>query len=244
MKGAVAAGHELTAKAATEILQDGGNAFDAVIAAHLAACVSEPILSSLGGGGFLMAKPNAAKPVLYDFFVQTPMQKAGNQALDFYPIQADFGDTGQTFHIGSASMATPGTVKGIFAIHQDLCSLPMKRIAEPAIRLAREGVTVNEFQSSVLDIIEPIYKSNREVREMFKSSIEPGKLHRPGDHFQNNEFANLLEALAEEGEELFYKGEFAEKVAQICRENGGLLTKEDFNLYQVIKRDATERNVP
>lgn len=237
MKGAVAAGHKLTAKAATEILQDGGNAFDAVIAAHLAACVAEPVLSSLGGGGFLMTKPSNDKPVLYDFFVQTPIQEAGEQELDFYPIQADFGETGQTFHIGSASMATPGTVKGIFAIHQDLCSLPIKRIAEPAIRLAREGVTVNEFQSSVFDIIEPIYISNREVRKMYNSSIEPGKLHRPGDHFQNSEFANLLEALTEEGEELFYKGDFAEKVAQVCRENGGLLTKEDFKNYQVIKRE-------
>lgn len=237
MKGAVAAGHKLTAKTATEILQDGGNAFDAVIAAHLAACVAEPVLSSLGGGGFLMAKPSNGKPVLYDFFAQTPIQEAGGQELDFYPIQADFGETGQTFHIGSASMATPGTVKGIFAIHRDLCTLPIKRLAEPAIRLARDGVSVNEFQSSVFDIIEPIYNSNREVRELFKSKIEPGKLHRPGDHFQNREFVDFLEALADEGEELFYKGEFAEKVAQICRENGGLLTKEDFKQYEVVKRE-------
>ena len=237
MKGAVAAGHELTAKAATEILQDGGNAFDAVIAAHLAACVAEPVLSSLGGGGFLMAKTSNGQPVLYDFFVQTPIHKAGEQELDFYPIRADFGETGQTFHIGSASMATPGTVKGIFAIHRDLCSLPMNRLAEPAIRLAREGVPVNEFQSSILDIIEPIFRSNREVRELYKSNIEPGMLQRPGDHFQNSEFADLLEALADEGDELFYQGECAEKITRLCGENGGLLRKEDLSEYQVIKRE-------
>lgn len=237
MKGVVAAGHKLTAKAAVEILQDGGNAFDAVISAYLAACVTEPVLSSLGGGGFLMAKPSNAKSVLYDFFVQTPIQEAGGRELDFYPIQADFGEAGQTFHIGCASMATPGTVKGIFAIHRDHCTLPMKRLAEPAIRLAREGVTVNEFQSSVFDIIEPIYKSNGKVREFFKSNIESGKLLRPGDHFNNSEFGDLLEAMADEGEELFYKGDFAEKVTQFCRENGGLLTMEDFENYQVIKRE-------
>lgn len=242
MKGAIAAGHEQSASAAAEILQEGGNAFDAVIAAHLAACVAEPVLSSLGGGGFLMAKLPEAKPVLYDFFVQTPIRKEHGKKLDFYPIEADFGEAGQTFHIGSASMATPGTVKGIFAIYRDLCTMPLKRLAEPALRLAREGVTVNEFQSSVFDIIEPIFRSNREVRELYKSAIDPGMLPRPGDRFQNHEFANLLEALALEGEELFYQGEFAEKTARICRESGGLLTKKDFSDYRVIKREPLKES--
>ncbi len=242
MKGAVAAGHELTANAAIEILQDGGNAFDAVIAAHLAACVTEPVLSSLGGGGFLMANPSNGKPILYDFFVQTPIQEVKGFDPDFYPIRADFGETGQTFYIGMASMATPGTVKGVFAIHRDLCTLPMNRIAEPAIRLAREGVPVNEFQSSVLDIIEPIYRSNSDVQQKFKSSSKPKMLLRPGDHFQNSEFAGLLEILAEEGDSSFYQGEFAEKVAQICRENGGLLTTDDFKNYKVVKREPLKES--
>jgi gamma-glutamyltranspeptidase / glutathione hydrolase len=68
MIGAVAAGHPETAKAAEEMLRAGGNAFDAVLSAHLAACVAEPVLSSLGGGGFLLAKKSNGDQVLYDFF--------------------------------------------------------------------------------------------------------------------------------------------------------------------------------
>ncbi|MDH5411013.1 MAG: gamma-glutamyltransferase, partial [Alphaproteobacteria bacterium] len=72
MKGVIAAGDAETAAAAAEMLADGGNAFDAVLAALCVAPVSEPVLASLAGGGFLLARPADGKPVLYDFFCQTP----------------------------------------------------------------------------------------------------------------------------------------------------------------------------
>ncbi len=72
IKGVIAAGHELTVQAAEETLRDGGNAFDAVLAAHFAACVVEPVLASLGGGGFLLAQKPGSHPLVYDFFVHTP----------------------------------------------------------------------------------------------------------------------------------------------------------------------------
>ena len=78
-KGVIAAGHPETAAAATAILAEGGNAFDAVLAAVYTACTVEPVLSSLGGGGFLLARSaeeGAGNPVLYDFFTQTPKQRA------------------------------------------------------------------------------------------------------------------------------------------------------------------------
>jgi gamma-glutamyltranspeptidase / glutathione hydrolase len=74
--GVIAAGHERTVRVAADILKSGGNAFDAVVAAHLAACVTEPVLSSPGGGGFLMARTPDARQTLYDFFVHTPAQTA------------------------------------------------------------------------------------------------------------------------------------------------------------------------
>ena len=117
-KGAVAAGHLKTAEAAKLILEAGGNAFDAALAALCAACVVEPVLTSLGGGGFLLARRNSGETGLFDFFVQTPGRKRPVDQIDFHPIVADFGTAQQEFHIGSGSIATPGTVRGLFDVHR------------------------------------------------------------------------------------------------------------------------------
>ncbi|MGI9386911.1 MAG: gamma-glutamyltransferase, partial [Methyloligellaceae bacterium] len=91
-KGVVAAGHEETARVAADTLRDGGNAIDAAVAGMFAACVCEPVLASLGGGGFAMVRPAGAEsPVLYDFFAQTPWQKRVAAEVDFREIVADFG---------------------------------------------------------------------------------------------------------------------------------------------------------
>ncbi|MFQ6018029.1 MAG: gamma-glutamyltransferase, partial [Kiloniellaceae bacterium] len=137
-RGAIACGHPATAAAAEEILAEGGNAFDAALAALCAACVAEPVFCSLGGGGFLLARPAAGEAVLYDFFVQTPRRRGPAREVDFYPILADFGTATQEFHIGLGAIAIPGVIKGLFAVQKDLASLPIKRLVEPAVRVARD----------------------------------------------------------------------------------------------------------
>ena len=82
--GAVACGHEVTASAAEAVLRDGGNAFDAIIAAFLTSCVVEPVLASLGGGGFLLAHTADRRNLVYDFFAHTPMRPLPKAELDFY----------------------------------------------------------------------------------------------------------------------------------------------------------------
>ncbi len=235
--GAIAAGHPETAKAAEQILLDGGNAFDAVIAAQLAALVAEPVLTSLGGGGFMLAETASGSQTLYDFFVQTPIHKKDPSRLSFSPIMADFGDAEQEFHIGPGSIAVPGMVKGLFDIHRDLCTLPMRRLAEPAIELARKGVEMNSFQSGIFDIVKPIYFDSPEPKRIFQSSKEAGQLIREGEVLKQPELAELLEQLIIDGEQLFYEGEIAEKISRICREDGGHLTKDDFKDYRIIKRE-------
>ena len=156
-RGVVAAGHELTVRAAEIMFRTGGNAFDAILAAHLAACTAEPVLASLGGGGFMIAKPDGGEPVVYDFFVQTRPRKRPASELSFRPILANFGTAQQQFHIGQGTIATPGSVKGIFQIHRDLGSLPITEIAAPAIQYARDGVTLNPTQAYVFRITRPIF---------------------------------------------------------------------------------------
>ena len=234
-KGIVAAGHENTAEAAAEILSDGGNAYDAVIAALVASCVPETVLASLGGGGFLMAK-RADDPVprLYDFFAQTPRNKnAATDSLDFYGIEADFGPAIQEFHIGAASAAVPGVIPGIIHIHRELCSLPLQRIFEPAVRLAREGVSVTEFHAYLFTIIAPILTATEKSRNYF---CKDGRLLEAGDLFRNPELANTLEQLEKEGLEFFTHGDLGQTIAAQSDNGKGHLTLADLQDYQVIER--------
>jgi gamma-glutamyltranspeptidase/glutathione hydrolase len=197
------------------------------------------VLSSLGGGGFLMASPVGLKsktPILYDFFTQTPKQKNHNRILDFHPIIADFGEATQEFHIGLASVATPGMVKGIFKVHRDLCSMPMKRIIEPALATARKGFTVNRLQAYLFQVVGPIYMNSIDSRSIFSSHENPEVIMGEGEIMTNPEFANTLEFLAKDGEDFFYRGEFASAVADICSEGGGFLNRDDFESYRVRKR--------
>ncbi|MCW9045753.1 MAG: gamma-glutamyltransferase [Alphaproteobacteria bacterium] len=235
-KGCVSAGHSATAEAAQIILQEGGNAFDAALAALCASCVAEPVLSSLGGGGFLLARKASQAPVLYDFFSQIPKVRRPKDEVDFFPILADFGEAQQEFHAGKASIATPGVAKGVFEVHADLGSMPLSEIVQPATKLAREGVRVNRFQAYIFEIVGGIYKSNETCRKIYQSQKNPGELVGEGDLFALPDFANTLEALAQEGADLFYQGEIARKLSDDCAANGGHLTLADMEAYQVERR--------
>ncbi len=241
-KGAIAAGHPETAAAAAAILDAGGNAFDAVLAALYAACIAEPVLASLGGGGFLMARPAGGAPLIYDFFAHTPKTRPAAADADFHPIVADFGTVQQEFHIGMGSMAVPGAVKGIFQVHQDLGTIPMARIVEPAIDLARRGVTINRLQAYIFQIVGKIYTANEAGRAIFGSSQDARRTIGEGETFFLHGFAETLESLAREGDDLFYLGELGRRIAADCRDGGGVITAEDLAAYDVVKRQPLARD--
>ncbi len=235
-RGVIAAGHPETARAAAQILEDGGNAFDAVLAGLCTACIAEPVLASLGGGGFLMARPAGRDPVVYDFFPQTPLKPLGAAEIDLHPVLADFGTAQQEFHVGMGAIATPGMVKGLFRVHRDLASLPMTRIVEHAAGLAREGCPVNAMQASILEIVAPIFTANAACRAAFGSSVRSGRPMTADEDLVLPDFADTLEALCREGEVLFYRGGLAEKLVADCRSGGGQLTRADLERYEVALR--------
>jgi len=240
-KGVIAAGHELTVRVAEDILKSGGNAFDAVVAAHLAAFVTEPVLASPAGGGFLLAQTPDQSQILYDFFVHTPRRRRDSGAfgesgeIEFYPISADFGETVQEFHIGMGSVATPGTIKGLFEIHRDLCRMPMKRLVEPAIALAREGVVMNHFQADILDIVQAIFLASEESLRIYGKTGK-NQLKVEGDTLLQPDMADFLEVLAIEGDDFFYRGEIAAMVDRMSHLQGGHITRDDFDSYEVKRR--------
>ena len=129
-KGIVCAGHEKTADAAIEIFKEGGNAFDAGLAAFIASLVSEPCMSSLGGGGFLIACDKRGQKKLIDFFCQTPRIKKPANEVEFFPIQVNFGTITEDFHVGMGSVCVPGTPAGIFSFHESFCTIPLDILAQ------------------------------------------------------------------------------------------------------------------
>ncbi|MDP2699631.1 gamma-glutamyltransferase family protein [Thalassospira sp.] len=241
-KGAIAAGHPVTAQAAADILAAGGNAFDAVIAALWAATVAEPVLASLGGGGFLMARPAGQPPRLYDFFAETPLAKKPAEVLEFSSCMATFsGGVTQEFHGGYGAVATPGMVAGMFAIHRDLGRMPMFDLAQPAILAARHGVTIDAFQAYVMTIIQPLLALSDESRAAFGapgkqdkdsfSTLAEGVLH------QQPQLAETITVLAQSGADGFYHGDIGKELVHACREQGGYLTADDLAAYRVLVRD-------
>ena len=230
-RGIVAAGHALTAEAAGEALRAGGNAFDAALAALCAACACEPALASFGGGGFLLALPAAGRPRLYDFFVQTPRRRLPADAVEFKPVVVDFGPARQEFHIGRGTVAVPGVVRGLFDVHRDLCTLPAADLVAPACALLRDGVEMTALQAHFLHLLRPILCATPEALALYSSPRGGGALLEAGERLRNPDLANLLEMMAVEGDDVFYRGAVARALAEDMR-GGGLVGLDDLAGYR------------
>ncbi|MDH3712412.1 MAG: gamma-glutamyltransferase [Gammaproteobacteria bacterium] len=234
-KGAVAAGHPLTAETACTVLREGGNAFDAALAALCSACLAEPVLASLGGGGFLLAASPDHGDRVYDFFVHTPRRRRVPDELDFYPVTVDFGTATQEFHIGNGAIATPGVVRGMFAVHADLGHMPMGDIVAQAVTAAREGVALNALQAYILSVVAPIYTATDSACGVYTRDGDAASLLCEGDKVRSPDWADMLESLAREGDRLFYEGELAQLIIE-QNHAGGQLSADDLRAYTVQRR--------
>lgn len=230
---AVAAGHEETVKAASDILKAGGNAFDAAIAAYIVSWIAEPVMAGAAGGAFANLRTKEGDTFLLDFFCQTPKQKKLAQAVDFFPVEVDFGTATEVFHVGKGSSAVPGSVAGVFALHERLGSMPMRALVQHAIELGKNGVLVNDFQYLDFQLLEAILRLDPKADSIF---FENEILKKPGQKMAMPQFADFLDYLWREGKDAFYKGEIAQKVAADYQNGGGYLTMDDFENYEVVWR--------
>ncbi|MCI5160950.1 MAG: gamma-glutamyltransferase [Candidatus Electrothrix sp. AX5] len=233
-KAVVAAGHEAVAEAAALILEAGGNAFDAVVAAGFAGAVAEPMLTSLGGGGFALTRTADHQEIFFDFFVDTPGLGLESSKLEphFYPIDVDFSGSTQEFNIGLGSAAVPGTLKGLLHMHERLGCMPLQDVVEPAVKLA-QGHELNQVQAYFIKILRPILEISETGAEMYEPG---GRLIQVGETLSNPELADFLRHLPEEKDNNFYAGDIAARIDQDMRTGGGLLTAQDFAAYRVIER--------
>jgi gamma-glutamyltranspeptidase/glutathione hydrolase len=230
---AVASGHPATTAAAVEVLAAGGNAIDACVAGGFAAAVAEPTLTSLGGGGFLLARTARGEEVLFDFFVDTPGLGAPRPSgpLDFEEVVVRFSGADQAFHVGLGSVAVPGCLPGWLHAHRRLGRLPLEDVTVPARRLADAGVEVNQQQAYLLRILEPILTRTPDAAAI----VAPGgHLLAAGDRLVNPELAGFLGSLDERG---FAVPELASAVGAAMADGGGLLTATDLAAYAVVERE-------
>jgi gamma-glutamyltranspeptidase/glutathione hydrolase len=234
--GLVAAGHEAAADAAARVLGAGGNAFDAIVASGFASTVCEPGFTSLGGGGFLLARSPGHDDVLVDFFVDTPGRGLGEGAPEpvFEEVVVNFAAAEQRFHCGPGSVAVPGVLAGLLHVHQRWGRLALAEVVAPAVALGRHGVAVTPNQATDFSLLAPILARTEASRAIF---YPRGVLLGEGDVLRNPDLAEFLHALGRDPSGTFYAGPLAERLVAQLRAGGGLLTIEDLAAYRVIERE-------
>lgn len=232
--GAVAAGNADTAAAASGVLRAGGNAVDAAVAAGFASAVTEPALSSLGGGGFLLAAPADGPERLLDFFVDAPGRgRAADRLLpSFLPVTLRFAGADQVFHAGWGSVAVPGCLDGYLHAARTLGRLPLAQLVAPAAALARHGTVVDPASAQLLGLLAEILTLTPEGRGVFAPR---GRLLRAGDRMRNRALADLLDDVGRGT--VSGVASLAGPLQEAADRAGGLLTADDLAAYSVLERE-------
>jgi gamma-glutamyltranspeptidase / glutathione hydrolase len=224
VRGAVAAGHPLTAQAGADVLAAGGNAVDACVAAAFVSWVCESMLTGPGGGCFVVVHAGG-RTTVFDAFVVVPRQVSASELVE---LVVDFdGDTEQRFRTGAAAVAVPGTALGLEAAHARFGSLPWAELVAPAVRHARDGVELTPAQGYLHKILDPLLRHSVEGDALYG-----GRMLRAGDTLVLAELSATLERIEAEGAVALYRGELAEAIAAHVP-----VTLDDLSSYAVVERD-------
>lgn len=228
MTAGVAAGHPATTAAGVEILEDGGNAADAAVAAALAACVAETVMTGLLGGGHAIYADAARGTVTnLDCFVAVPGLGAERTAPALIQLDVRFGAELVHYAVGPASCAVPGLPAGLAALSRAQGRLPWRRLVEPALRLARDGVEFPRAHAACLAMLAPVMTMN-EGAEIYSPG---GALLQAGERLQQPGLVAALEELADD-EQSVYGGSLGDALLELVTERGGVITRDDLRSYR------------
>lgn len=231
----VAGGHKDTVESASNILKEGGNAFDAAIAGVFASMSCEYLYTGAASGGAMLVKKNGFSADIIDFFVETPPINP-SKVKDFKAINADFGDTKQEFNIGAGSVGIPGTLPGLIHIHKEYGSLPFSVLVEQALDLSKKGCLISKNQEYLSEVLSPIISSSKVLESLF---IKDGSLLKEGDLFINTEFASFLDQFLYEDATTFYRHEVCPLFYNSFKE-GGIIELKNLQEYTPKKRVPLE----
>jgi gamma-glutamyltranspeptidase / glutathione hydrolase len=233
----IAAGHPATAAAGAEILDAGGSAADAAVAASLASCVAETVMTGLLGGGHgLWWDGRERRTHLLDFFVAVPGLGAERREVELVELHVPFGTELVHYAVGIASCAVPGVPAGLGELHARYGRLPWAVAIEPALRLARAGVEMPPAHASCLAMLAPVMT----MREGGRLYSPGGRLLEAGERLEQPGLVRALEVLADEGPNAAYRGTLAESLLALMEERGGLVTRADLETYRATWREPLE----
>ena len=233
---AAAAGTPYAAAAAAEVYQAGGNAADASVAAAAAVGITEPLMSSIGGGGFALVRtPGGAE--LIDYYNTMPGKDLPESAFGAggnpKTVILKYG-AGVSSTVGGASCAVPGVLRGWEMLLSRHGRLSLGEALAPAVRLAREGFLLCKTSGLWFQVAEEVLRLTEETRKNF---YKGGRPYLEGEEIRFPELADTLEAVGEEGVDLFYEGELALIISGYVRKMGGIITERDLAEYRPVVRE-------
>ncbi|TAI48912.1 gamma-glutamyltransferase [Flagellimonas allohymeniacidonis] len=205
----------------SEIMEKGGNAFDAMVATEMALAVAYPFAGNLGGGGFMVYRKQNGEIGGLDYREKAPLSAHKDMYLDSLGNVVPDMST-----VGATAVGVPGTVAGVIEVHEKFGSLPLSDILTPVIELAKRGVIVTEKQEKRLENYKERFVKVNGDSTKFASNF------KAGDTIKYPELAATLQKIMEQGRDGFYKGEVAQKLADFIQEKGGFITEEDLERYE------------
>jgi gamma-glutamyltranspeptidase/glutathione hydrolase len=216
----VVSAREEASQIGSDIMKQGGNAFDAMVATQLALAVAYPYAGNLGGGGFMVYRLENGTIGSLDFREKAPLAATKNMYQD------SLGNVIPNLSTdGAMAVGVPGTIAGVFAVHKKFGTLPIETILNPVIALAKRGVVVTQKQEI------RIFKKLKAFEMANSDSIIFMKPWKFRDTIKYPMLAKTLTRIMNNGADEFYRGNTAKKLAKFIQDNGGIVTEEDLAKY-------------
>lgn len=224
--GMVVSAHPLATETGYDILNQGGNAVDAAIAMQYVLTVAEPMMSGIGGGGFMMVYDGESG--------ETSIINSRERAPGGADPEMFLGEDGEPVPFeervrSGKSVGVPGTLRGLEEAHATWGTLQMTELIAPAISIAEEGFVIDDFLANqIADNSEKLQATA--AGEVFFNEEEP---LAEGDVLIQEDLAKTLNLIKNNGTDIFYNGEIAEATAEVVQEFGGTMTPDDLAAYEV-----------
>lgn len=225
-KAMVVSAREEASKIGIQILKKGGNAFDAMIATELSLAVSFPVAGNLAGGGFMVYRTKYGEIGALDYREKAPIAAHRDMYLD---ENGDF--IKDLSYTGPLAVGVPGTIAGMFAVHEKLGSLPIEEILKPVIELAEKGYIVTKHQASRISHFKPIFLKTNNENSLYTET------YKEGDTIKNIALAKTLQRISDNGRSEFYNGKTAKMLVDFIQSKNGIITMEDMNAYEAEWRE-------
>ena len=221
--------HFLATQVGVDVLEKGGNAYDASVAIGFALAVVLPRAGNIGGGGFMVIYDSSDKNnYSIDYREKAPLLSTTNMYLDENGTVIENKST-----LGYLASGVPGTVAGLWSVHQRFGSMKWSELIEPAIKLAEDGFEVTPYMADMLIKYNEKLSTFDETNKVFQAyypDFDKKVLKQP-------DLANTLKIIAQDGRDGFYKGEIAKKIALDMKNNGGIISEKDLEQYQPVWRN-------